>query len=63
MADSKARNQHILLQRGCLQSNSFSFKAYDLTRTRRYLDAAKLAAGTFLKTMQDQQSTAASPGL
>ncbi len=30
--------------------------AYELTSDTRYLDAAKLAAGTFLKTMQDQQA-------
>jgi hypothetical protein len=31
-------------------------RAYELTNDSRYLEAAKLAAGTFLKTMQDQQS-------
>jgi hypothetical protein len=31
-------------------------KAYELTNDIGYLDAAKLAAGTFLKTMQDQQA-------
>ncbi len=31
-------------------------RAYELTSDTRYLDAAKLAAGTFLKTMQDQQA-------
>ena len=30
-------------------------KAYELTNNADYLDAARLAAGTFLKTMQDQQ--------
>ncbi len=30
--------------------------AYRLTSDSRYLDAAKLAGGTFLKTMQDQQT-------
>ena len=30
--------------------------AYDLTNDIRYLDAAKLAGNTFLKTMQDQQT-------
>ena len=30
-------------------------KAYELTKNSNYLNAAKLAAGTFLKTMQDQQ--------
>jgi hypothetical protein len=30
-------------------------KAYELTNDADYLDAARLAAGTFLKTMQDQQ--------
>jgi hypothetical protein len=30
-------------------------RAYELTNDSRYLDAAKLAGGTFLKTMQDQQ--------
>jgi len=31
-------------------------KAYELTNDADYLNAAKLAAGTFLKTMQDQQA-------
>jgi hypothetical protein len=31
-------------------------RAYELTRDSRYLNSAKLAGGTFLKTMQDQQS-------
>lgn len=31
-------------------------RAYELTDDNRYLDAAKLAGGTFLKTMQDQQA-------
>jgi hypothetical protein len=31
-------------------------KAYELTKDVDYLNAAKLAAGTFLKTMQDQQA-------
>ena len=31
-------------------------RAYELTNDSRYLDAAKLAGGTFLKTMQDQQA-------
>ncbi|MEM2971299.1 MAG: hypothetical protein QW270_02615 [Candidatus Bathyarchaeia archaeon] len=31
-------------------------RAYDLTNDADYLNAAKLAAGTFLKTMQDQQA-------
>ncbi|MCS7115138.1 MAG: hypothetical protein N0A00_07075, partial [Candidatus Bathyarchaeota archaeon] len=31
-------------------------RAYELTNDGDYLDAARLAAGTFLKTMQDQQS-------
>ena len=31
-------------------------KAYELTKDTDYLNAAKLAAGTFLKTMQDQQA-------
>jgi hypothetical protein len=31
-------------------------RAYELTNDADYLNAAKLAAGTFLKTMQDQQS-------
>jgi hypothetical protein len=30
--------------------------AYELTNTSGYLDAAKLAGGTFLKTMQDKQT-------
>jgi hypothetical protein len=30
-------------------------RAYELTGDSRYLDSAKLAGGTFLKTMQDQQ--------
>jgi hypothetical protein len=31
-------------------------KAYELTNDSQYLDAAKLAGGIFLKTMQDQQA-------
>jgi len=31
-------------------------KAYELTKDMDYLNAARLAAGTFLKTMQDQQA-------
>ena len=31
-------------------------RAYELTDDSRYLDAAKLAGATFLKTMQDQQT-------
>ncbi|MDI9577130.1 MAG: hypothetical protein QM398_03215 [Thermoproteota archaeon] len=31
-------------------------RAHELTNDSQYLDAAKLAAGTFLKNMQDQQS-------
>ncbi|MGD6807647.1 MAG: hypothetical protein ACQCN4_11895, partial [Candidatus Bathyarchaeia archaeon] len=31
-------------------------RAYELTSDSRYLEAAKLAGGTFLKTMQDQQA-------
>ncbi len=31
-------------------------RAYELTGDPRYLDAAKIAGGTFLKTMQDQQT-------
>ena len=31
-------------------------RAYELTSDSHYLDAAKLAGGTFLKTMQDQQT-------
>ena len=31
-------------------------RAYELTGDSRYLDSAKLAGGTFLKTMQDQQA-------
>ena len=31
-------------------------KAYELTSDSRYLDASKIAGGTFLKTMQDQQA-------
>ncbi|MBT0158955.1 hypothetical protein G4O51_03105 [Candidatus Bathyarchaeota archaeon A05DMB-2] len=31
-------------------------RAYELTNDSSYLDAAKLAGGTFLKTMQDQQA-------
>jgi hypothetical protein len=31
-------------------------RVYDLINDSRYLDAAKLAGGTFLKTMQDQQA-------
>jgi len=31
-------------------------RAYELTNDSQYLDAAKLSGGTFLKTMQDQQT-------
>jgi hypothetical protein len=31
-------------------------RAYELTKDNRYLEAAKLAGGSFLKTMQDQQT-------
>jgi hypothetical protein len=31
-------------------------RAYELTSDSRYFDAAKIAGGTFLKTMQDQQA-------
>jgi uncharacterized protein YyaL (SSP411 family) len=31
-------------------------RVYELTNNTAYLDAAKLAGGTFLKTMQDQQA-------
>ncbi len=31
-------------------------RAYELTNNNAYLDSAKLAGGTFLKTMQDQQA-------